>query len=246
MLELVVVRFDLVPGDAPVLQMAVLGNERCAIAFLDARVHFEIMREKAARIAAPVCRRATDHLAWLECAHLAHRQRRLRVVVAKCDGVARQVLKDVAMAIELQFVVHIGLVKIGVHIERLAALQAHDAQPGAGQFHRHDRAHDAAAHDNDIHNQTALLALTICDLYKSRWQVELLTPPDQEVLRDLRKRGENADLDRGVGLRAGSYRPEAAEAGGVTLHIDAGVFGDSIRKGLDRICNSPSGRQFRT
>src|ERR1700686_1269698 len=55
MLELVVVRFDLVPGDAPVLQMAVLGNERCAIAFLDARVHFEIMREKAARIAAPVC-----------------------------------------------------------------------------------------------------------------------------------------------------------------------------------------------
>ena len=90
MLELVVVRFDLVPGDAPVLQMAVLGNERCAIAFLDARVHFEIMREKAARIAAPVCRRATDHLAWLECAHLAHRQRRLRVVVAKCDGVARQ------------------------------------------------------------------------------------------------------------------------------------------------------------
>jgi hypothetical protein len=59
-------------------------------------------------------------------------------------------LKDVAMAIELQFVVHIGLVKIGVHIKRLAALQAHDAQPGAGQFHRHDRAHDAAAHDNDI------------------------------------------------------------------------------------------------
>jgi hypothetical protein len=33
MLELVIVRFDLVPGDAPVLQMAVLGNKRCAIAF---------------------------------------------------------------------------------------------------------------------------------------------------------------------------------------------------------------------
>jgi len=31
MLELVVVWFDLVPGDAPVQRMAVLGNERCAI-----------------------------------------------------------------------------------------------------------------------------------------------------------------------------------------------------------------------
>ena len=43
-LELVIVGFDLVPGDAPVLQIAVLGNERFAIAFLNARAHFEIMR----------------------------------------------------------------------------------------------------------------------------------------------------------------------------------------------------------
>jgi hypothetical protein len=150
MLELVVIRFDLVPGDAPVLQIAVLRDERPTVTFFNPRAHFEIMRQKAARIAAPVCRRATDHLAWLERAHLPHRERRLRVVITKCKSVARQVLKDVAMAIVLQFVVDVGLIKVSVHIERRAAFQAHDAQPGAGQFHRHDRAHDAAAHDNDI------------------------------------------------------------------------------------------------
>jgi hypothetical protein len=108
------------------------------------------MRQEAARIAAPMCRRATDHLAWLERTHLAHRQRRLRVVVAKRDGIARQVLEDVAVAIELQFVVHVGFLEVRVYIELLAALQAHDAQPGAGQFHGHDRADHATAHDDDI------------------------------------------------------------------------------------------------
>src|ERR1700686_903639 len=43
-LKLVVVGFDLVPGDAPILQIAVLRNERHAIAFLNTRVHLEIMR----------------------------------------------------------------------------------------------------------------------------------------------------------------------------------------------------------
>src|SRR5258708_7895195 len=71
-LELVIVGFDLVPGDAPVLQIAVLRNERCAIALFNARAHLEIMRQKAARIAAPVGRRATDHLARLERTHLTH------------------------------------------------------------------------------------------------------------------------------------------------------------------------------
>src|SRR5580658_7758247 len=46
-LKLVIVGFDLVPGDAPVLQIAILGNERCAIALLDARAHLEIMRQEA-------------------------------------------------------------------------------------------------------------------------------------------------------------------------------------------------------
>ena len=71
------------------------------------------------------------------------------------------------------------------------------------------------------------------------------TPADQAVLWHIRERGEDADLDRRIGLRAGRHRQEAAGAGCVTLHIDAGVFGDSIRKGFDRICDFPINQQFR-
>ena len=58
--------------------------------------------------------------------------------------------------------------------------------------------------------------------------MDTAAPPDQAVLWDLRECGEDADMDRRLGLRAGCHRPEAAEARGVALHIDAGVFGDSI------------------
>ena len=83
-------------------------------------------------------------------------------------------------------------------------------------------------------NMTAQPALTICDLYKSRWQVELFFKWIKQhlrikaILRDFRECGEDADLDRGVGPCAGRHRPEAAQAGRLPLHIDAGVFGDSI------------------
>src|SRR3984957_12146633 len=59
-------------------------------------------------------------------------------------------------------------------------------------------------------------------------QVDQAAPTDQAVLRDIRECGEDADLDCRVGLRACRHRPEAAEVRGVTLHINAGVFGDSI------------------
>ena len=45
-------------------------------------------------------------------------------------------------------------------------------------------------------------------MYKARWQVELFfqwikaASAHQEVLRHLVERGEDANLDRGVGLRA--------------------------------------------
>ena len=45
-LKLVIVGFDLVPGDAPILQIAILGDERCTVALLDPRAHFEIMRQE--------------------------------------------------------------------------------------------------------------------------------------------------------------------------------------------------------
>ena len=59
-------------------------------------------------------------------------------------------------------------------------------------------------------------------------QVAQTTSADQVVLRNFRERGENANLDRGIGLRAGGHRQEAVEAGCLPLHIDAGLFGDGI------------------
>src|SRR5580693_6345885 len=76
-------------------------------------------------------------------------------------------------------------------------------------------------------------------------QVDQTASPDQEVLWDVRECGEDPDMDRRIGLRTGCHRPQAAEAGRFTLHIDAGVFGNSIRKSFDRICDFPIYRQFR-
>ena len=89
-------------------------------------------------------------------------------------------------------------------------------------------------------NQTTLPALTICDLFRAagRWSFSSSGSSSTSGSRLLRQFGEcreDADLDRRVGLRAGRHHPEAAEAGGVALHIDAGDFGDSIRKSLERI-----------
>src|ERR1019366_10692190 len=53
-------------------------------------------------------------------------------------------------------------------------------------------------------------------------QVDQTASPDQAVLWHLRERGEDTDLDRCVGLCAARHRPEAPEAGCLTLHIDAG------------------------
>src|ERR1019366_6337303 len=61
-------------------------------------------------------------------------------------------------------------------------------------------------------------------------QVDRAASAHQAILWHLGERGEDTDLDRGVGLRAGRHRPKAARAGGVALHIAPGPFSPSIRK----------------
>ena len=53
--------------------------------------------------------------------------------------------------------------------------------------------------------------------------------PHQGFLRDHRECGEDPDMDRRVGLRAGCNRAQAVESGRITLHIDAGVFSEDSR-----------------
>ena len=85
-------------------------------------------------------------------------------------------------------------------------------------------------------NQTTLPASTICALYKSRWQVELFFKWIKQHLRIKRfyrhvgERGEDANLDRGVGLRPGRHRQEATQPRRLALHIATGLFGHTIRE----------------
>jgi Domain of unknown function (DUF4372)/Transposase DDE domain len=60
------------------------------------------------------------------------------------------------------------------------------------------------------------------------FQMDQAAPADQAVLRDLGECGEDADMDRRFGLRAGRDHQEAARSGGVALHINAGHFGHNI------------------
>ena len=56
----------------------------------------------------------------------------------------------------------------------------------------------------------------------------------KRFLSHVGERREEANLDRGVGVRLGRHRAQAAEHRGIALHIDAGLFGGNIRKGDDK------------
>ena len=69
-------------------------------------------------------------------------------------------------------------------------------------------------------NNFTLPALTIAQIYKSRWQIELFfqldqaAPANQGVLRHQRECSEDSNLDRGIGVRAGGDRTQAIGTGG--------------------------------
>jgi hypothetical protein len=76
-------------------------------------------------------------------------------------------------------------------------------------------------------------------------QVDQTAPADQAVLWHVGKRGEDANLDRGVSVCLGRHRPQTTERRGIALHIDAGLFGDNIRKAGDKDCTFARRLQFR-
>ena len=67
-------------------------------------------------------------------------------------------------------------------------------------------------------NNFALPAITISQIYRSRWQVELFFKWIKQHLRikaffGTSERGEDSDMDRRVGLRPGRHRSQAAGPG---------------------------------
>ena len=95
-------------------------------------------------------------------------------------------------------------------------------------------------------NNTALPALTIAALYKSRWQVELFfkwnqaAPAHQEVSRQQRERREDAGVVRSGHLRAHRYRQEGASTRCLALHMSTDLVGLGIRE--NRGFMRPAGR----
>ena len=85
-------------------------------------------------------------------------------------------------------------------------------------------------------NNTALPALTIAALYKSRWQVELFFKVDQAASahqafhRQQRERGEDAGLVRRRHLRADFHCQKGAAIGCLALHFATDFIGVCFRE----------------
>jgi len=74
-------------------------------------------------------------------------------------------------------------------------------------------------------NHFGLPALTIAALYKRRWQVELFF---KWIKQNIRERGEDANLDGSVRLRARRHRQKGIGARCCTLHF----FTDFVRQSV--------------
>jgi hypothetical protein len=129
----------------------------------------------------------------------------------------------------------------GIICDQTIALDGHSTRADYPERLRRIRFNDAETGKTLVFltNHFELPALTIAALYKNPLaggtflQVDQATPAHQAVLRNLRERGEDPNLDRSLGLRVGGDHQKAPRFGGVSLHIDAGPFGDNIRKNAD-------------
>jgi len=143
----------------------------------------------------------------------------------------------------------------------IASVYASKAKKDYTQHLRRIKFHDAT-HNKDLifmTNNFDLPALTIAQLYRCRWQVELffhariicfsryilrgcqaLVQVDQTassyqtLLWHLRKCGENANMDRHLGLRLGSHRKEKTQNRGFALHNITDSELNSFRKNTAR------------
>ena len=76
-------------------------------------------------------------------------------------------------------------------------------------------------------------------------QVDQAASADQAVLRDIRKRGENPDLDRRLGLRPRRHCQEAPQARSLALHIAPRPLGHAFRETTVRSGTYPRRSQRR-
>src|SRR5215207_5247427 len=129
LLVLIVVRLQLVVGDAPVLDGGVLGKEVRAVALFEVRAILEKVGQEAPGDSVPVDHRASDTIAGQERAVLSHRQRRLVVTVAKGNRVTREVLEQFALD-GVPPLIKVILQEVRIGITERATLQCDHLQRG--------------------------------------------------------------------------------------------------------------------
>ena len=89
-----------------------------------------------------------------------------------------------------------------------------------------------APHDNRVRLRPVGFALACCSALAAGTvlQVDQAASPHQDLLRVLRKRGQDADLDRGVGLRTDRHHAQAPRDQQRPLQNVTDSVRDALRK----------------
>ena len=148
--ELVVMRLEIVVGDAPILDGHVLRQEIGAVALRQVTAQHEIGRQKAPSLGVPMHAGAADAVAEHERAPVAHRQRRLVGVVAERHRHLRRPQKQLVLEPIAQLVLRVGDRKIGRGVAPRAALDRDDVEARVGQFVGENGAGPAEPDDDDV------------------------------------------------------------------------------------------------
>ena len=130
----------------------------------------------------------------------------------------------------------------GLRCDQTIVLTATKASKDYPQYLRRIKFYDAE-HDRHLvflTNNFDVPALTIAQLYRCRWQVELFlqvdqtASSDQAVLRYQRKCRQDANLDRHHGVRLGRHREKTVHDRVVALHHSTDFELDAVRENPTR------------
>ena len=143
-------RFQLVVGDAEILDDHILGDEVFAVAFFIVAAHPQLNGIDAEMDAGPVQPGAAHAGTRQEGRQLAIGHRLLAGVMPDGDGAFRQILEQLAADVVGQLINHLRIGAVRPGVAHRAALQRDDVEPGFGQLFGHDRPNPAEADDRDI------------------------------------------------------------------------------------------------
>ena len=148
--EAIVMRLELVIGDAPILDRHVLRQEAGAVAFGEMRARDEVRRQKPPGLRIPVHAAAADAVRRHEGAPAADRQRRLVHLVAEGEGGLLRPQEQLVADAIAQFVGRIARRMVGRRVAPGAALDCNHIEAGLGKLVGHDRSGPAETDDDDV------------------------------------------------------------------------------------------------